>query len=135
MKVAVLLLVSSFCGLIEGAPSARVINSATSVFAPYYAKLTIYSADYQTFARGSGTFITRQHIVSSASFLGEADNVVVQFGSSELLELVEKSFYPDIVKHPGFQVGSYENDIAIVVLPTPITHGERIKLKFIFSPA
>lgn len=101
----------------------RIINAGSSVFAPYYAKLTGYSADFSRFSRGSGTFITRRHIVTSATFVVNVSQVVVQYGSSELSEMVEKRFYPDIRTYPNYNPETFANDLAIIILPTEIDHG------------
>lgn len=113
-----------------GAVQSRVINSSTSVFAPYYARLTAYTytPSHSLLSYGSGTFITGRHIVTSATFVINVSQVTIQYGASKLAEMAEKTLYPDIISHPEFNAVTYANDIAIIVLPTPIDHREFLEV-------
>lgn len=125
MKCGTLIpLLVCICGI--SSAQSRVINAGNAVLSPYYAKLTVYTPDYSMFSRGSGTFISRKHILTSATLVGNANQVLVQFGATGFEEMIEIRVYPEIVLAPDYDPETFINDLAVIILPNEVESGERV---------
>lgn len=126
-----LLLCNSIATTISGSAlpdiqSHRIIGAETSVYGPHYVRIIGYNRDYTRFNQGSGTFISLKHILTSASFMEDVNRVTIQYGSTDLDSLEERSYYATIISHPLYDAQTFEADLAVIVLPVPVEHGKEI---------
>lgn len=135
LKSLIYLLLATSAVLIGGTSiESRIINSNQSRFSPYYARLIAYNADYSIFSRGSGTFISLKHILTSASFVQGKSQIVIQYGATDLADIEEWIVYPTMTPHPNFDATTFENDIAIITLPREVENLSIIPVAIMIDP-
>lgn len=136
LKISIALLLAVLLAATSGHPGieSRIINSGQVRFSPYYARLIAYNADYTIFSRGSGTFISLKHILTSASFAQGKSQIVVQYGATDLASTEEWIVYPTILLHPDFNAETFENDIAIITLPREVESNSIVPVAIMVDP-
>jgi secreted trypsin-like serine protease len=75
-----------------------------------------------------GTIYSNQWIVTAAHCLQglTADDVMVVSGTIKLTPDVAQSGVSELIKHPAFSRATYDNDVALLKLKTPLTFSETV---------
>lgn len=130
MKQVGLFLLLACSAVISAHPSVnnhnltpRIINSNLKDCSPYYVHLMAYDHGYTSLWRGSGTFVSRRHILTSATFVKDMAQLKISFGSNQV-DFWDYYFYPDTYTYDYFNPTTFEDDIAIISLPEHFNHGK-----------
>lgn len=105
--------------------SPRIINGHVSKVVRHAARVTGFSMAYST--EGSGTFVSRQHVVTAGSIIDGMGIMTVYFGNESLVGAI--SSLPGLgFVHPEYDRETFLNDIGIIVLGQAALEGKRLFL-------
>lgn len=99
--------------------SGRIINGQDSSYVPYVAQVWAVTDGYQV--HGGGSFITRQHVLTSGSLVHNMSWWYVEFGSIFYVGNIINSF--NAALHPEFDPYSFENNIGVLFLEKAASEG------------
>lgn len=119
---AVLLVVSIRlvnCGVVA---EKRIINGQdVEENVPYTAMVSGFNSDYATF--GGGSFVSYAHVVTAANLIYNMDWWYVDYGK-ETLGNMPYAAVERAVSHPDYDPVSFENDIGLLFLSSPVDYSE-----------
>ncbi|XP_037032976.1 coagulation factor X-like [Bradysia coprophila] len=100
-------------------PITRVVNGSPIEYKNYYAYVEAQGSNVTS---GSGTFITRRHVLTSASMIRGYARWVIGYGSVNFTQLTRlTSFVALIHNNVQTQFWPNRNDIGIILLPNDVT--------------
>lgn len=95
----------------------RIINGQNAVHRPHHVYISFQNANGGGFF-GAGSIITQTHVLTVAQVVRGFVTWNVGYGSNEF-SLLTWMRTAQAIAHPNYNVDSRENDIAVLVMPTP----------------